>query len=224
MTLQQALQEYGLSLTPRQQTQLTRYCESLWDWNERVSLTRHTTWDAFVRRDLHDSMHLARWLQKSEHVLDAGSGGGVPGIVLAIVRDDLHVSLAESTQKKAAALRDMVARAGLNVRVFAERAEQVTAGQNFHTVTARAVAPLAKLLSWFHPTCSGWRRLLLIKGPQWKQERQAAEAAGVLQGLHVDVLDTYTTRGHDGESVILQVRASSGHRSGPSVRRSRTKV
>lgn len=82
---------------------------------------------------------------------DVGSGGGVPGIPLAIVRPDLHVTLIESTQKKAAFLRYAVGELGLgNVEVFAGRAENWR-GERFDVVAARAVGALEKVVDWCLP-------------------------------------------------------------------------
>ena len=78
-----------------------------------MNLTRHTTLEKFVGRDVVDSYQLGKLLEQGERVLDVGTGGGVPGVVLAILRPDLSVSLCESTQKKARAVEAIVARAGL---------------------------------------------------------------------------------------------------------------
>ncbi|MFO0925224.1 MAG: RsmG family class I SAM-dependent methyltransferase [Pirellulales bacterium] len=86
---------------------LQRYCHALWEWNEKVNLTRHTNYDLFVRRDLLDSLHLANLLAQDEEVLDLGTGGGVPGIV-AILRPDVQMSLCDSVQKKANIVDDIV--------------------------------------------------------------------------------------------------------------------
>ena len=96
---------------------LEDYCRLMWEWNERLNLTRHTDFDKFVARDLVDSMELSRLIEPGERVLDIGSGGGVPGIVLAILRPDITVTLSESVAKKARALEDMVQKLGLPVSV-----------------------------------------------------------------------------------------------------------
>ena len=76
----------------------------LWEWNEKINLTRHTDYEKFVGRDLVDSLAFAEFLEQGEKVLDVGSGGGVPGVVLAIVRPDLKISLSDSVGKKAKVL------------------------------------------------------------------------------------------------------------------------
>ena len=59
---------------------LAKYCSLAWDWNTKINLTRHTTPELFVQRDLLDSYQLSKLLQANEEVLDLGTGGGVPGM------------------------------------------------------------------------------------------------------------------------------------------------
>src|SRR4029079_14302678 len=114
-----------IATTPEQVELVDHYRRLLWTWNERMNLTRHTTLEKFVGRDVVDSYELSKLLEQRSRVLDVGTGGGVPGIVLAILRPDLTVSLDESTQKKARAVDEMVGELGLPVRVFPNRAEEV---------------------------------------------------------------------------------------------------
>ena len=96
-------------------------------------------------------------------MLDVGSGGGVPGVVLAIVRPDLSITLSDSVGKKAKVLEDIVARLGLKTPVFHGPAQEALAKNRFDTLTVRAVAPLKKLLEWFKPH---WNAFDSAVGPQ----------------------------------------------------------
>ena len=87
---------------------LQEYVQRLWAWNEKLNLTRHTDYEKFVARDLRDTLELSKLLHPEEEVLDVGTGGGVPGVVLAIIRPDLRVTLCESVGKKAQAVQEMV--------------------------------------------------------------------------------------------------------------------
>ena len=116
--LSAALGRHEIELPAGQIALLERYCEMLWDWNTKINLTRHTDYEKFVSRDMVDSLAFAKFLAPKEKVLDVGSGGGVPGVVLAIVRDDLQVSLSESVSKKARVLADIVQRLGLAAPVL----------------------------------------------------------------------------------------------------------
>ena len=112
------LARHDLELPPPQIARLDQYCRLLWDWNSKINLTRHTDFEKFVTRDLVDSQAFARFLSPGETVLDVGTGGGVPGVVLAILRDDLQISLSESVGKKARAVADIVEKLGLSIPWF----------------------------------------------------------------------------------------------------------
>jgi 16S rRNA (guanine527-N7)-methyltransferase len=202
-----ALAHYDVQVPPDQAERLTAYCQALWDWNARLNLTRHVTYDQFVARDLVDSMALAEQIETSARVLDVGTGGGVPGVVLAILRPDLRVALCESVGKKHHAVADIVATLGLAMPAYHERAEVVLKKRRFATLVARAVAPLPKMLRWLAPRRTAFGQLLVIKGSSWQAECQEAAELGLLDRLEVDTIATYTTPGSEAANVILRIRS-----------------
>jgi 16S rRNA (guanine527-N7)-methyltransferase len=177
--------------------------------NEQMNLTAITDPSSAWERHALDALsllpHLAD-LPAGGKVLDVGSGGGIPGIPLAIARPDLHVTLIEATQKKARFLETVSADLGLsNVAVRAERAEELAEGPlagQFDVVTARAVARLTKLVPWVVPFARVGGRLLLLKGQ--RAEEELGEAKAVLAAHHLHHEATVTTP--TGRIVIL-VRA-----------------
>jgi 16S rRNA (guanine527-N7)-methyltransferase len=204
--LMAALATEQIPATPEQVELLDRYRRSLWSWNERMNLTRHTTLEKFVSRDVVDSYALSKLLDRGERVLDVGTGGGVPGIPVAILRPDLSVSLSDSTQKKAKAVESMVDDLGLPIRVFPHRAEEVLEITTFDTLVARALAPLAKVLTWLEPHWEAFDRLLMIKGPSWTEEREAAKKAGMLKKVDLEAVSNYKVPSTGAESVILSMK------------------
>jgi 16S rRNA (guanine527-N7)-methyltransferase len=204
-TLAQALQRWQVAVDAAAVPALERYCQLLWQHNEVLNLTRHTTYDLFVTRDLVDALELSAQLRPDEDILDIGSGGGVPGIPLAILRPDLRVSLAESVGKKAKALEEVVAELRLPVTVFAERAERLLDDLRFDAGVTRAVGSISKLTQWFRGNWISLGRLLAIKGPKWVEEQAEAQAAGLLKNLQVKVAHQYKVPGQDWESVILKI-------------------
>lgn len=204
-TLATELAASGIELTAEQIERLDAYCAQLWTWNEKLNLTRHTTLEKFVTRDVVDSLELSKLVDRGQRVLDIGTGGGVPGLILAIVRPDLKVSACESVGKKARAVEAMVAELALPVAVFPSRAEEVLELTTFDTLVARAVAPLRKILNWLEPHWDAFDQLLLIKGRSWTEERGEARHHGLLKGLELRKAATYTTPRTDAESVILRI-------------------
>jgi 16S rRNA (guanine527-N7)-methyltransferase len=204
-TLAAALERHGISLESEQVADLDRYCRALWSWNEKLNLTRHTTYDKFVARDVLDTVQLERLVDAGERVLDVGSGGGVPGAILAIIRPDLDVSLCDSVAKKAAALAGIVEESGGRAPVVHARAEELLKNERFDSLVIRAVAPLYKLLTWFEPHWDAIGQLLVIKGPNWVAERAAARERQLLRGLELRKVAEYETPGTGAVSVILRI-------------------
>lgn len=184
---------------------LNAYCRELWVWNQSVNLTRHTSFESFASRDLPDVIQLSNLLTPAEHVLDVGSGGGLTGIPLAIIRPDLRVTLCDSVAKKTRILQEMVAKLGLDAIVRHGRAEQIAAGEAFDSLVIRAVAPLHKILTWFSPCWKLIRQVFLVKGHSWAEERAAARRLGLLKKLELRKVAQYTRPGDDFPTVILRV-------------------
>jgi 16S rRNA (guanine527-N7)-methyltransferase len=204
-TLSVAIARHQIELADEQVARLDRYCQLLWAWNEKLNLTRHDTHDKFVSRDLVDSLAFAEFLQPGETVLDVGTGGGVPGVILAIVRPDLKISLSDSVGKKAKAVAEIVGALDLNVPVYSSRAEEILNDVPFNTLVIRAVARLEKLLRWFRPHWDRCDRLLVLKGPGWVEERGEARHLGLLRNLALRKLKSYPLPGTESESVLLQI-------------------
>lgn len=205
---QTALQQAKLELEPAVEDRLRDYCRLLWERNTQLNLTRHTTFSQFVFRDLLDTWHLARQLEPGEVVLDVGSGGGVPGLVLAILRPDLKISLSDSVKKKARCLQEFAQALQLDVEIYDSRAESLLEDFRYDSTIARAVGPLAKLLPLFRGRWLNAGRLLLIKGPRWSEEQAAARQANLWSDreLRLQVLAEYPIPGEEWHSFLLEIR------------------
>ncbi len=115
-------------------------------------------------------------------VCDIGSGAGLPGLVLAIARPDLRITLVEPLLRRTTFLDEVVTELGLSrVEVVRGRAEALHGGRRFDVVTSRAVAPLERLLRWSMPLVSGEGALVAMKGLSVAEEID--EARDTLSGL-----------------------------------------
>ena len=163
--LRRRLAAVGFAITAEQGATLTAFVELLLRWNKVHNLTGVRGADEVVDRHIVESFAL-RALIKGTHVADVGSGGGLPGVPLAIAEPERRFTLIESRAKRVHFLRHVVGELKLeNTGVAHSRAEDLHVERPFDTVLARAVAPPAELLSVCrHLTAPGSVLLLLTAG------------------------------------------------------------
>lgn len=163
------------------------------------------------QRHIPEALAFASTLPTGPRMLDIGSGGGLPGLVVAIARPDLHVELLDATGKKADFLRDAARTLGLAVEVHHGRAEDLAKGAlfgAFDLVTARAVAALDRLIPWGAPFLRTGGTLHAIKGERWAAELDAAEETMRRNRLVVvktpDAKATSSREGRDPSVVVFR--------------------
>lgn len=204
--MRERLAAMGADVTADRLVTVGDYLARLLAMNERMNLTSITDAPSAWERHALDALSLLPHLADvpaGGRLVDVGSGGGLPGLPLAIARPDLHITLIEATQKKAAFLSTVSEGLRLtNVTVRAERAEKLAVGPlagQFDVVTARAVARLAALVPLVVPFARVGGRLLLVKGQRVDEE--LAEARRALAVHHVRHETTIATP--TGRIVIL---------------------
>ncbi|MDB4942853.1 MAG: rRNA small subunit 7-methylguanosine (m7G) methyltransferase GidB [Labilithrix sp.] len=202
------LDALAVSLPAPALAQLGDYLGRLLAMNEQMNLTAIRDEASAWERHALDALALVPLLADvpaGARLLDVGSGGGIPGIPLAIARPDLAVTLLDATQKKVSFLAAVSSAIGLqNVTTVAGRAEELRRGGlgTFDVVTARAVARLALLAGLVLPFVRPGGRALLVKGQ--RADEELAEAARILKKLgavHEATVPTPT-----GRIVVLRAR------------------
>ncbi|MEW6510411.1 MAG: 16S rRNA (guanine(527)-N(7))-methyltransferase RsmG [Bacteroidota bacterium] len=182
----------NLLLTDGELDQLAAYVDALLDWNKRVNLiSRRDVENIWFSQILHClSLLFYVDLPDGLQVLDLGSGGGLPGIPLAISRPGLRVTLLDSIRKKTQAVKSIRDTLGLaNVNVVMARAEEWGArlkpAERFDLVIARAVAPLADIVRWARPLLrSGFTpQLIAYKGGDLSAEVAQAKLKGRVSSI-----------------------------------------
>jgi 16S rRNA (guanine527-N7)-methyltransferase len=184
------VQTYGVALEGALVAQLGAYLEALLETNRSFNLTAVTSPDEAWSRHIADSLSLVpdlRELPAGAEVVDVGSGGGLPGLPLAIALPQLRFTLVEATGKKARFLEQVARDLQLkNVRVANERAEVFgQSGQRgrYRAATSRALSRLPVLLELTLPLLELGGIKLAIKGEQAEAEvAEAARALNVLGG------------------------------------------
>ncbi len=158
--------QYTENVSRETLARLKAFVDVLADWNARHNLVSAQSLAGVWRRHILDSAQLLPYIpQEAQSLVDLGSGAGFPGLVLALLLEDrpCRVVLYEATRKKCEFLQAAAARTGARVEVRHARIEEAEP-EPFDVVTARAVAPLDKLLAYAH-VFQGPRTLnLFLKG------------------------------------------------------------
>lgn len=194
------LTRLGIDLPAEVLDRLAQFLHGLLEANERFNLTGIPDSDEAWRRHVVDSLTVLPGLEEllaGARVIDVGSGGGLPGMPIAIARPELSVTLLEATGKKARFLEQCAAAMPLaNVAVVNARAE--TAGrdqahrQQYDTAVCRAVGPMRQLLEYTLPLVKMGGRVLAMKGPNVEAELdEAGDALHILGGGDVQVVEAY---------------------------------
>ena len=155
------------------QERLSLFAELLTKWTSKINLISAGDVAHLWERHIEDSLQLVPLVERGISITDLGSGGGFPGIILAIAAD-AQVTLVESDKRKCAFLREVSRAAGCRTQVINERIENVDIPPA-PIVTARALANLSKLLSWTEKLIAADGYALFLKGQQAVNELTDAE-------------------------------------------------
>jgi 16S rRNA (guanine527-N7)-methyltransferase len=176
--LAEGIQSMNLALSQEQQNKLMDYLALMFKWNSVYNLTSLRDPMQMVTHHLLDSLAAVPAFAGAARVLDVGAGGGLPGIVLAIVRPDMSVSMIDTVHKKTAFLTQVKAELGLaNVTVYTMRVEQLQVSDKFDVITSRAFADLSDFVNWSSHLLAERGRYIALKGvaPKDEQERLPAQ-------------------------------------------------
>jgi len=163
-TLSRLLDKAGISLTDHQKNQLVAYVDMLNKWNKAYNLTSVRDPNEMLIRHILDSIVVAPHLQ-GERFIDVGTGPGLPGIPLSIVRPEAHFTLLDSLGKRVRFLRQVQHELKLdNVMPVQSRVEDFPAQPPFDGVISRAFASLNDMVSWCHHLPGENGRFYALKG------------------------------------------------------------
>jgi len=209
-TLQSGAAQLGLNLSDAQFDQLLGYLALIQKWNKVYNLTAVRDPQEMLTHHLLDSLTsvapLVRHTQgQSAKVLDVGSGGGLPGIVLAICRPELDVSCVDTVGKKAAFIQQVAASLKLpNLHGVHARVE--TLAGPFDVICCRAFAALPDFVNWSRRALAEQGVWMAMKG-----KHPQAEIDGLPAGVQVFHVEPLTVPGLDVERCMVWLRPDSNH-------------
>ena len=166
------------------------YMEGIIEWNEKVNLTSITDKDEFIVKHYIDSVMCVpcKEFQNAERIIDVGTGGGFPGIPLALAAPDKEFVLMDSLNKRIKIINELCAEIGIeNVTAVHARAEELAKNkehrENYDLCVSRAVANLSTLSEYCLPFIKKGGYFLSYKGPDSEQEvKDAKKAISILGG------------------------------------------
>ena len=191
--LADGIKALSLDLDGRQHEQLLDYLALLFKWNSVYNLTSVRDPLQMVTHHLLDSLAAVPAFADAANVLDVGAGGGLPGIVMAIARPAMNVSLIDTVHKKTAFLKQVKAELELtNVTVYTAKVQELQVQQQFDVITSRAFADLSDFVNWSGHLLAEGGQFIALKGvaPPDEQERLPAQwKVSRLQALQVPGLN-----------------------------------
>jgi 16S rRNA (guanine527-N7)-methyltransferase len=181
--LEAGAREIGFELDPSQLDTLWRYAHMLRERNAHVNLTSIVSWEGILALHMLDSLALVPHLGAAQRILDVGTGGGFPGIPLAVACPERDFTLIDGTQKKIRFVAEGIEALDIrNARALAARAENFAGGRDFDAVVVRAVGTLAEVLHNAGRLVGPEGRLLAMKG-----RARDDEVRDLPRGWHAEV-------------------------------------
>ncbi len=200
--LSQGVQSLSLNLSLEQINQMIAYLALLSKWNSVYNLTSIRDPKEMVKQHLLDSLSAAHAFKDGKNVLDVGSGGGLPGMILAIVYPEIRISMVDTVSKKTAFLNQAKTELGLaNVTVYTARVENLQVEQKFDVITSRAFSELSNFINWSGHLLSEGGQFLAMKGLNPDQEIERLPS-----GWQVTAIEALQVPGLDVERHLIFIK------------------
>lgn len=202
-------EQVGLDLSSDQEAKLSQFVDLFLAKNEELNLARFSDRKEFLVKHILDSLMAERFmnLKAGMKVADIGTGGGFPGIPLAILHPEVEFTLIDSVQKKITAVQEFADTLGLpNVSTLSGRLEAIGHSdlrERFDVVVARALAPLPVLLELATPLVKVGGVFVSLKGPGYLEEIIEADAATQLLKLPVPTAERYDLPDDMGKRYVV---------------------
>jgi 16S rRNA (guanine527-N7)-methyltransferase len=203
--LKQGIKDLKLELNDGQVEKLLDYLALLNKWNSVYNLTSVRDPMQMVTLHVLDSLAAVPAFKDAKNVLDVGAGGGLPGMVLAISRPDMKVSMIDTVHKKTAFLNQVKAELELsNVTVYTKRVEQLEVKTKFDVITSRAFADLSDFVNWSGHVLAEGGQFIALKGTAPAEERERLP-----EPWKVQKLEPLAVPGLEAERHLVFIKAES---------------
>jgi 16S rRNA (guanine527-N7)-methyltransferase len=186
---------------------IKKFFELLSKWNAELNLTAIKDWDDFLLRHVEDSRSLLPYLAEVRTLIDLGTGAGVPGIIIKILRPEIDVTLLDSTRKKISFCDEAIRELNLSgIRSVWGRAEddvlQNKLGR-FDCVVSRATWELKKFLPIAAHYINDMGKIIAMKGSKWNEELGESVEVIEKEELKLTTSATYELKGNVQRAILI---------------------
>ena len=198
-------------LTEDQVENFFKYMNLLLEWNEKINLTAITDVDDIILKHFIDSMTVLKYIEKDKSIIDVGTGAGFPGIPIAILREDVKITLLDSLNKRINFLNEVCSELKINnIETIHGRAEE--AGQNkqyrekYDIAVSRAVANMTTLSEYLIPFVKVGGICICMKGSEIDHELEQAKFAIKELGGKIEKVEKFNLPDSDIERNIVIIK------------------
>ena len=195
-------------LTEDQVENFFKYMNLLLEWNEKINLTAITDVDDIILKHFIDSMTVLKYIEKGKSIIDVGTGAGFPGIPIAIMREDVKITLLDSVNKRINFLNEVCSELKINnIETIHGRAEE--AGQNkqyrekYDIAVSRAVANMTTLSEYLIPFVKVGGICICMKGSEIDHELEQAKFAIKELGGKIEKVEKFNLPNDISRSIVV---------------------
>lgn len=209
--LMAAGEKCGIAINQEQSRLMILYMEKLLVMNEKINVTRITDEDEFIEKHLIDSLTCLQFIdKKNKSILDIGTGGGFPGVPLAIMLPDAEITMMDATGKKLKVIENICQEIGIrNVEFLHGRAEEFGRDpayrEGYDCIVSRAVANLCLLSELCLPLVKKGGQFIALKGKNYLDEMDEGEKAIKVLGGKITGIESCLLLQSDLVHVIILV-------------------
>jgi 16S rRNA (guanine527-N7)-methyltransferase len=205
--LNKQLSKFDINIEEKESDILYYYMKEIIKWNEKINVTAITDEKEFLIKHIVDSLLMNKYIKGKESIIDVGTGGGFPGIPIAVT-NNVKVALMDAVNKKLNVIRSISEELKINnIDIIHSRAEDM--GQDkayrekYEICTSRAVASLPTLLEYMLPLTKVGGKVICMKGPSFDIELENAKKAISVLGGELEKVDNYILEGNNERNIVV---------------------
>ena len=201
----------GVKINEKEVQKFYDYMNLLLEWNEKINLTAITEMNDVILKHFVDSMTILKYVEDNKKVVDVGTGAGFPGIPIAIMNDNVDITLLDSLNKRLLFLKEVIDKLNLkNVNTVHGRAEDFgqdkSTREKYDIAVSRAVANMSTLSEYLIPTVKTGGICICMKGAEIEQELEDAKKAIKEFGGKIERIEKFVLPNSDMERNIIIIR------------------